>query len=323
MIRQLWSHAPVHLKAPLRNCSIIVSARRTKRGPLFPTAANGLEQYSRIPPVTPPDRFATEIDNWLSFRMNNHPDEWGRLEACQEAFSRLLPKLGRNGRPLKAVKIGYDRLIRELDESTSRYQKRSAELHSSAVTVLDQIDEQKDKASSKIRKLQTHLELVRSLTGDISLENESLTVEIRQVREETASEEFRVGRKRIAMEDLQEEFATAELQRSDAIEKFKASSERTELLKGMIDDELAKISEVLERCYALSTQIGILNEKLVGVKAERTAVHKKHAAVSSTEQSLRKVISLRVTEMENLKSEIARIESENRAMEAAKTALQK
>jgi hypothetical protein len=114
---------------------------------------------------------------------------------------------------------------------------------------MDQIDEQKDKASNQIQQLQTHIELVRSITADISVENESLVTEIRQLREETLGEELRVGRKRIGQEDLKEELATAEGQKIEGIEKSRASSERAQSLIEAIDREFLQICEVFGFCY--------------------------------------------------------------------------
>jgi hypothetical protein len=70
----------IHLKAPLRHCSIIVSARRSKQTPLFSTAADGLEPYSRSQPVTPPDHFSSDIESWLLFRITSHTDERERFK---------------------------------------------------------------------------------------------------------------------------------------------------------------------------------------------------------------------------------------------------
>jgi hypothetical protein len=173
MIKKLLHPGPVHLSAPLRNCSIIVSPR-PKRPPLFPTASDAVTRYSRIAPIEPPDHLATDMETAVTVKLIGLTDPSEIFEVYRDAFDEIIAHFRSHARPLIAVKSGYDHLLEEMRLSLAQFQENQKEGPIDQRAVEANLEAEKAKSDRKSERILEHLNLVRDLIADLRSEHADL-----------------------------------------------------------------------------------------------------------------------------------------------------
>jgi chromosome segregation ATPase len=318
MIQRLWRPGPVHLAAPLRNCSIVLSPRKRQRCPVFTTAPDPLARYSKIPPVTSADQFAMDINTWLTLHTAQQTDPAAVFGSCQTAFDRLIAKLGSHGRPLASVKRGFDELLHELDFATSGFASESRAREASSDQISKQQEAARSQSSEKVARLQSLVGLVRSLRDDLSEENRELQADIRRLRDAATNLEITNTAQRDAMDDIRDEIDGIRDRRRAAVEKFARHNEKMQITKQTIDAEFAQISEILARLYQIVSAQKEVGHRIGAVRAELADAETRNAANRDEEAIAEETLRELRADVERLRHAVAQTEAENRAMEAAR-----
>jgi chromosome segregation ATPase len=321
MIQRLWRPGPVHLAAPLRHCSIVISPRKKQPSPIFTTAPDPLAEYSKIPRVTATDQFAMDIETWLTRHMAKQTDPAILFGCCQAALDRLIAKLGAHGRPLASVKRGFDGLLRELDSATSGFVSESHDRETCSDQISKQHEAARSQSSEKVARLIAFLDLVRGLRADLSEENRRLHTDIRRLRDATANLEAAISAKRNATDDIRAEIDGIRERRRVAVDKFAKYNERMRLMRGTMDAEFARISQILRRLYEIVAAQKDARQRFDAVTAELADAEAAHAHASEEEAKVGEALRALREDVEGLRQGIALTEAENRAMEAARAAV--
>lgn len=311
MIKKEWHSGPVHLKEPLRHCSRIVSARPARR--TFITATpDSLSRFSKVPPITTSDQIAKEVETMLSLSLINASDQVGIFNCYRDAFGMMIERFRKEGKSMKLVKDGYDKLIRQLMDSERQQNKQRLIRRRSVLNITALTNEEKSKANVKYDRLNEKVQLVRTIRDDLIAEIADLHRQVKFLKNTNIQMELAVGAKWNYLEEANEDLDVIQTRKDSAEGKLKKRNYKMSHLDTELGEKVKMTSEVLSKIYALDKE---LRQTKIDIETLTGQLATMRAKEAETSQKLQEVSAQR----DAIKSELTALRDEVILIEGAQS----
>lgn len=308
MIKREWKSGPIHLKQPLRHCSKIVSARPAKRTFITAVSADSLSRFSKIPPIVTSDKIAKEVETTLSLSLINATDQISIFNCYRNAFSLMIERFRSEGKSMKLIKEGYDRIINQLLEGEKRQKKQRLIRRRSVLNITALTNEEKTKANIKFDRLIERLTMIRNIRDDLRKEVEELQNQVRSLRNENDQTELSIGSKRNYIEEVNEDLDVILSRKQGVEEKLQKRQCKLSNLDGKLEQKVQITSDVLNDIYRLDKE---LRQSVTDIENLKGRIETIRNLEAETKATLREVSDERDAlkdELEALKREVIALE---------------